>query len=140
MKEFKSIATMLEEKKINAKKKRDEVKRLRDEANFEMRMQERKWIEENAIIVSDVREHYTNEQIVNKEYLLPSTPYRLNSITNDLKGSESERQFWYFERQLSEQANMLMDIEKRLKWLDERVLKFEDEFSFDGVAHPLMNK
>lgn len=68
MKEFKDYATMLEEKKINAKKKRDEVKRLRDEANFKERQERYKTWEEDRDIVANVRLYFTAEQIANGEY------------------------------------------------------------------------
>ena len=80
MKEFKDYPTMLEEKKINAKKKRDEVKRLRDEASFKERQERYKKFEENSEIIENVREHFTAEQIANKEYLQNATQYKLKDI------------------------------------------------------------
>ena len=69
MKEFKDYATMVEEKKIKAKKKRDEAKELRLEANFKERQERYKTWEEDRDIIRNVREHYTAEQIANKDYL-----------------------------------------------------------------------
>ena len=69
MNEFKDYATMVEEKKIKAKKKRDEAKELRLEANFKERQERYKTWEEDRDIIRNVREHYTAEQIANKDYL-----------------------------------------------------------------------
>ena len=79
MKEFKDYATMVveEQKNLDALNKKREVakqsyeerKRLRDEASYEFRMQKKQWEEENEDIITNVREHYTAEQIANKEYL-----------------------------------------------------------------------
>ena len=86
MKEFKDYPTMLEEKKINAKKKRDEVKRLRDEASFKERQERYKKFEENSEIIENVREHFTAEQIANKDYLQYTTKeqYEDDVIRNSL--------------------------------------------------------
>ena len=80
MKEFKDYPTMLEEKKINAKKKRDEVKKLRDEASYEERLLSYTRRDENDDIVANVREYFTSEQITNKDYLQNATQYKLKDI------------------------------------------------------------
>ena len=86
MKEFKDYPTMLEEKKINAKKKRDEVKRLRDEASYEERLLSYTRRDENEDIVANVREYFTSEQIANKDYLQNTTKekYKDAVIRNSL--------------------------------------------------------
>ena len=90
MKEFKSIATMLEEQKINAKKKRENVKRLRDEASYEERLLSYARRDENEEIIANVREHFTAEQIANKEYLQNATQYELKDITKELPQISAE--------------------------------------------------
>lgn len=110
MKEFKNYATMLDEYNAKEKEKWERTKQLRKEADFEMRMQEQKWIEENEWIVRDIREHYTNEQIANREYLLLSTPSRLN-----------------------EQANVLMETSRKLEILRGRIYNIE-------VGNPSMDE
>lgn len=126
MKEFKDYATMLEEKKIKAKKKRDEVKRLRDEASYEERLLSYTRRDENEDIIANVREHFTAEQIANGEYFtLNGTQENQNTYEskedweqgNNLKGSESENQFWYFERELSIQANMIVEMRNEIRKL-----------------------
>ena len=90
MKEFKDYATMFEEKKINAKKKRENAKRLRDEASYEERLLSYARRDENEDIIANVREHYTAEQIANKEYLQHTTQYRLRDITKDIEQEYEE--------------------------------------------------
>jgi len=145
MKEFKDYPTMLEEKKINAKKKRDEVKRLRLEASFKEREERYKKYEENSEIIANVREHFTVEQIANKEYLQNTTPYKLRDITkeieeglrkegirkslyvnSDLKDSDSERQFWYFKMQLSTQEHFIVEIQKELEMVWDRINELQN--------------
>ena len=116
MKEFKDYATMLEEKKINAKKKRDEVKRLRDEASFKERQERYKKFEENSEIIENVRKHFTAKQIANKEYLQLFKVYENPQLPN-----LNEKQFWYLEKQINGQGNMLMDINKRLEMLEDSI-------------------
>ena len=79
MKEFKDYTTMVveEQKKRDALNKKREVakqryeerKRLRDEASYEERLLSYARRDENEDIIANVREHYTPEQIANKEYL-----------------------------------------------------------------------
>ena len=79
MKEFKDYATMVVEEQKNldalnkkrevAKQRYEERKRLRDEANYVERLATYKMRDENEDIIANVREHYTAEQIANKEYL-----------------------------------------------------------------------
>ncbi len=116
MKPFKDYATMFEEKKINAKKKRDEAKRLRDEASYEARLLNYAMRDENEDIVANVREYFTAEQIANKEYLQLFKVYENPQLPN-----LNEKQFWYLEKQINGQGNMLMDINKRLEMLEDSI-------------------
>ena len=94
MKEFKDYTTMVveEQKKRDALNKKREVvkqryeerKRLRDEASYEERLLSYARRDENEDIIKNVREHYTAEQIANKEYLQNTIPYRLQNITKEI--------------------------------------------------------
>ena len=121
MNEFKDYATMLEEKKIKAKKKRDEVKRLRDEANFKERQERYKTWEEDRDIIANVRLYFTAEQIANGEY------FTLNGIQENQNTYESkeERVKMFF----NNHANKIkfIEIEDRLKWLEEKIVWIFDE-------------
>jgi hypothetical protein len=107
---------MLEEQKINAKKKRENVKRLRDEASYEERLLSYARRDENEEIIANVREHFTAEQIANKEYLQLFKVYENPQLPN-----LNEKQFWYLEKQINGQGNMLMDINKRLEMLEDSI-------------------
>ena len=117
MKEFKDYDTMLDEKKINAKKKRDEVKRLRLEASFKEREERYKKYEENSEIIANVREHYTAEQIANKEYLQNTIPYRLQNITKMI----DEGNYEGMSVDMDTIQLAITDMDKRLDMLDERL-------------------
>ena len=112
MKEFKDYATMLEEKKIKAKKKRENAKRLRDEASYEERLLSYARRDENEDIIANVRAHYTAEQIANKEYLQTTTQYRLRDITKDIE------QEYEIEYELTLMKNLLEGFGNRLDMLE----------------------
>ncbi len=69
MSEFKDYTTMLEEKKINAKKKRDELKKKRDELKYVERLATYKMRDENEDIIRHIRENFTSEELAKKVYL-----------------------------------------------------------------------
>ena len=51
---------------------------------FEERQRANEVRDENREIIANVREHYTAEQIANKEYLQNTIPYRLQNITKEI--------------------------------------------------------
>jgi hypothetical protein len=112
---------------------------------FEQRLKAYKLRDENEEIIDAIRGHYTKEQIANKEYLQNTTPYKLRDITkeieeglreegirkslyvnSDLKDSDSERQFWYFERQLSTQAHFIVETKKELELVWDRINELQN--------------
>ena len=117
MNEFKDYATMVEEKKIKAKKKRDEAKELRLEANFKERQERYKTWEEDRDIIRNVREHFTAEQIANKEYLQNTIPYRLQDITKMI----DEGNYEGMSVDMDTIQLAITDMDKRLDMLDERL-------------------
>ena len=136
MKEFKDYATMVVEEQKNldalnkkrevAKQRYEERKRLRDEASYEFRMQKKQWEEENEDIIANVREHFTAEQIANKEYLQPSTQYRLRDITKDIEQEYELKNTRYheddkidiIEHELNLIGNILESLNNRLDMLE----------------------
>ncbi len=126
MKEFKDYATMVveEQKKVDAlnkkrereKQRYEERKKLRDEASYEERLLSYAMRDENEEIIANVRGHFTAEQIANKEYLQLFKVYENPQLPN-----LNEKQFWYLEKQINGQGNMLMDINKRLEMLEDSI-------------------
>ena len=114
MNEFKDYATMVEEKKIKAKKKRDEAKELRLEANFKERQERYKTWEEDRDIIRNVREHFTAEQIANGEYFtLNGTQENQDNIIERLE---------ILDKSIKGFCNdNTMFIDYKLKMLDERL-------------------
>lgn len=131
MKEFKDYATMVveEQKKVDALNKKREVakqryeerKRLRDEASYEERLLSYARRDENEDIIANIREHFTAEEIANKEYLQNAYESKEDWEQGiELKGSMSEQQFSYFDRQLSFQNNFIMEMSGKVHMLKER--------------------
>ena len=127
MKEFKDYTTMVveEQKKRDALNKKREVvkqryeerKRLRDEASYEERLLSYARRDENEDIIKNVREHYTAEQIANKEYLQNTIPYRLQDITKVI----DEGNYEGMSVDMDTIQLAITDMDKRLDMLDERL-------------------
>jgi hypothetical protein len=131
MKEFKDYATMVveEQQKVDALNKKREVakqryeerKRLRDEASYEERLLSYARRDENEDIIANIREHFTAEEIANKDYLQNAYESKEDWEQGiELKGSMSEQQFSYFDRQLSFQNNFIMGMSEKVHMLKER--------------------
>jgi len=144
MKEFKDYPTMLEEKKINAKKKRDEVKKLRDEASYEERLLSYTRRDENDDIVANVREYFTSEQIANKDYLQYTTKeqYEDDVIRNSLyvpgvksRNSELKNTRYHEDDKIGIIEHKLNLFGTMIDVLKEKLNEFEEskKWAFNGV-------
>jgi hypothetical protein len=116
MSEFKDYPTMLEEKKINAKKKRDEVKRLRDEASFKERQERYKKFEENSEIIENVRKHFTAKQIANKEYIRKQ--YHDEEMGDKITRYHEDDEIGIIEHKLNLMGNLLDGFGARIDMLE----------------------
>ena len=84
---------------------------------FEERQRANEVRDENREIIANVREHYTAEQIANKEYLQNTIPYRLQDITKVIDEGNYEGMIVDMDTiQLA-----ITDMDKRLDMLDERL-------------------
>ena len=133
MNEFKDYATMVEEKKIKAKKKRDEAKELRLEANFKERQERYKTWEEDRDIIRNVREHFTAEQIANGEYFtLNGTQENQDNIIERLE---------ILDKSIKGFCNdNTMFIDYKLKMLDERLDMLEGKPPYYLCKEDLMRR
>ena len=133
MNEFKDYATMVEEKKIKANKKRDEAKELRLEANFKERQERYKTWEEDRDIIRNVREHFTAEQIANGEYFtLNGTQENQDNIIERLE---------ILDKSIKGFCNdNTMFIDYKLKMLDERLDMLEGKPPYYLCKEDLMRR
>ena len=103
---------------------------------FEERQRANEVRDENREIIANVREHFTAEQIANKEYLQNTIPYRLQDITKVI----DEGNYEGMSVDMDTIQLAITDMDKRLDMLDERLNMLEGKPPYYLCKEDLMRK